>query len=169
MSALEKIGSDRHLQDHWLRRLIAGIIDSAITWAIAWIISTIITFPALLLGGIALFGAFPFLSGVIFLLYASFFESSRGATIGKQIMNLKVTTTDKNTIGLYKAFLRNISKIHGLLWLIDTLIGMAMVGDPHQKYSDRFIGTTVTSTVEKNIIMPETATSTSPQTPPSST
>jgi uncharacterized RDD family membrane protein YckC len=144
MSAFDKIVTDRQLQDHWLRRLIAGIIDSIITWITAWIISTFIALPALLLGGISLFGAFPFLSGILFFLYASFLESSRGATIGKQIMNLKVATIEGNVMALDKAMIRNISKIHGLLWLIDTLVGMALVGDPHQKYSDRLNGTTVT-------------------------
>ena len=169
MSAFEKIGTDRKLQDHWLRRLIAGIIDSVITWVIAWIISTVVALPALLLGGAAWIGAFPFMSGVIFFLYASFFESSRGATIGKQIMNMKVTTTEGNVPDLGKSMLRNISKIHGLLWLIDTLIGMAMVGDPHQKYSDRYVGTTVTSTIEKDLIIPTIEVIVAPQTPPSST
>lgn len=168
MSAFEKIGTDRQLQDHWLRRLIAGIIDGIITWIIAWVISTFIALPAILLGGISLFGALPFLSGALFFLYASFFESSRGATIGKQIMNLKVTTMEGNATGLNKTLIRNISKIHWLLWLIDTLIGMAIVGDPHQKYSDRFTGTTVTTTTEKDLIIPAIVAYESPQTPPSS-
>lgn len=168
MSAFEKIGTDRQLQDHWLRRLIAGIIDSIIILIIAWIIATAVALPALLLGGVAgLFGAFPFLSGVIFFLYASFLEHSRKATIGKQIMNLKVTTVEGNVADLNKLILRNISKIHGLLWLIDTLIGMAMVGDPHQKYSDRYVGTTVTSTIEKDLIIPTVVAYVSPETPPS--
>ncbi len=168
MSAFEKIVADRQLQDHWLRRLIAGIIDSVIAAVIAWIISTFLALPALLLGVAALFGAFPFLSGILFFLYAAFFESIRGATIGKQIVNLKVTTTNGNVPGLDKSMIRNISKIHGVLWLIDTLIGMAIVGDPHQKYSDRLTGTTVTSTLEKELIMPTIMAYASPQTPPSS-
>lgn len=169
MSAFEKIGSDRQLQDHWLRRLIAGIVDGIITWIIAWVILSFVAIPALLLGGGAWFGVLPFLSGVLFFIYGSFFESSRGATIGMQIMNLKVTTIEGNVVGLNKSMLRNISKIHVLLWLIDTLIGMAMAGDPHQKYSDRFAGTTVTSTTEKDLIISTIAAYTSPQTPPSST
>ncbi len=168
MSTFERIASDHQLQDHWLRRLIAGIIDGTITAVIAGIISTFIALPVLLLGGAALFGAFPFLSGILFFLYASFFESIRGATIGKQIVNLKVTTLEGNEASLNRAMIRNISKIHGLLWLIDTLIGMALAGDPHQKYSDRFSGTTVISTIEQELIMPSIMAYASPQTPPSS-
>jgi len=170
MSAFEKIGSDHQLQDHWLRRLVAGIVDGIITWIVAWIILSFVAIPALLLGGAAWFGVFPFLSGVLFFLYASFFESSRGSTIGMQIMNLKVTTMEGNVAGLNKSMLRNISKIHVLLWVIDTLIGMAMVGDPHQKYSDRFAGTTVTSTIQKDLLISTIVEAyTPPQTAPSST
>ena len=168
MSAFEKITSDRQLQDHWLRRLVAGIIDFIIAAVMAWIISAFLAFPALLLGVAALFGAFPFLSGILFFLYASFFESMRGATIGKQVVNLKVTTVEGSAAGLGKSMIRNVSKIHGLLWLMDTLIGMAMVGDPHQKFSDRFTGTTATSTIEKDLIVPTIMAYASPQTSASS-
>jgi len=169
MSAFEKIGSDHQLQDHWLRRLVAGVVDGIITWVVAWVILSFVAIPALLMGGAAWFGVFPFLSGVLFFAYASFFESSRGATIGMQIMNLRVTTMEGNVAGLNKSMLRNISKIHVLLWVIDTLIGMAMVGDPRQKYSDRFAGTTVTSTIEKDLIIPTIVADVSPETPPIST
>jgi uncharacterized RDD family membrane protein YckC len=164
-TAFEKIGTDRQLQDHWIRRLIAGIIDSIIIAIISGIIAFLVSLSALLLGGFFLLSAFSFLSGGLFLVYASFFESSRGTTIGKQIMNLKVTTTDGKLPSLDKTLIRNISKIHWVLWLIDTLLGMATVGDPHQKYSDRFAGTTVASTISTGLILPS---SPSPPTPPSS-
>jgi len=167
-TAFDKIGSDRQLQDHWLRRLIAGIIDSIITSIIAWIIAVLVALPALFLGGIFIIGTFPFLQGILFFLYASFMESSRGMTIGKQIMNLKVTTIQGSAASLDRTMIRNISKIHGLLWLIDTLIGMATVGDPHQKYSDRFAGTTVVSTTATGLILSGPPSSPAPLTPPSS-
>jgi len=163
MSAFERIGTDRQLQDHWLRRLVAGIIDSVITNAISWVIAVLILLPTVLTEGtvFSLLGRleFQFLNGTLFFFYASFLETYYGATLGKQIMNLKVTTTDGKIAGLDKTLIRNISKVHSLLWLIDTLIGMAMVGDPHQKYSDRFAGTTVISTIQRGLILP---------TPPSS-
>jgi len=153
-TAFEKIGTDRQLQDHWIRRLIAGLIDGIILAIVSWIISIIIALPALLLGGVFLFGAFSFLSGLLFFLYASFMESNRGTTIGKQIMNLKVTTMEGNLASLDRALIRNVSKIYWLLWLVDTLLGMATGGDPRQKYSDRFAGTTVVSTIPTGLILP---------------
>jgi len=169
MSAFDKIGTDRQLQDHWIRRLIAGIIDFIITWIPAYIIALIPALTAFLITGIFFLGPLEFLHGVIFFFYASFMESTRGATIGKQIMNLKVTTTQGSLPGFDRTWIRNISKIHSLLWLVDTLIGMATVGDPHQKYSDRFAGTTVASTIATGLILPSPPSVQAPPTPKNST
>jgi len=168
-TAFSKIGTDRQLQDHWLRRLIAGIIDSIIMSIVAGIISLILALPTILITGVFLVGAFPFLHGILFFLYASFMEANLGTTIGKQIMNLKVTTMEGKLPSLYKTAIRDISKIYWLLWLIDTLVGMATVGDPHQKYSDRFAGTTVASTITTGLIIPSPPPPPAPPTPSSST
>lgn len=166
MSAFEKITTDRHLQDHWLRRLVAGIIDSIIIGIIAWIISLLVALPALLYGAVPFTGSSDLLRGVLLFLYCAFMESTRGTTIGKQIMQLKVTTTHGTALTLDRTLIRNISKIHGVFWLVDTLIGMALVGDPHQKYSDRWVGTTVTSTIDRGLLLPTPPSSSEP-TPPS--
>lgn len=89
-------------------------------------------------------------------------ESSRGTTIGKQIMNLKATTIDGNVIGLDMALIRNVSKVYPVLWLIDTIVGMATPGDPHQKFMDRMARTTVESTTPATMLIP------TPPTPPGS-
>jgi len=167
-TAFNKIGTDRLLQDHWLRRLIAGIIDSIITWIVAYIIALIPALTAFLISGIFFLGPLELLHGVIFFLYASFMESTRGTTIGKQIMNLSVTTTHGSLPGFDKTWIRNISKIYSLLWLVDTLIGMATVGDPYQKYSDRFAETTVVSTISTGLILPSLPSPPAPSTPPGS-
>lgn len=152
-TAFDKIADDRQLQDHWLRRLIAGIIDSVIIGIISSILSVIFSLPSLLFGGVFVLGAFPLLSGILLFLYAMFMEANRGATLGKLAMNLKVTTTDGKLPKADKTVIRNVSKVYPLLWLIDTLIGMATQGDPHQKYSDRWVGTTVTSTIANNMLL----------------
>ena len=143
--------------------MIAGIIDSIIISIIAWIITLLIVLPS---GGTWPLRASDFLQGVLLFLYAVFFESTRGTTIGKQIMYLKVTTVDGKLPTLDRTVIRDISKINGLLWLIDILVGMATLGDPHQKYSDRYAGTTVVSTISRGFILPSPPTS--PVPPPSS-
>jgi len=171
MSAFDKIGSDRSLQDHWLRRLIAAIIDSLIIGAIMAIIVFLAAIGAIFFGAVsAIFGIFGFVYGIPLFLYAWFMEFSQGATLGKQFMNLKVTTLQGALPSPDKALLINVSKIHPVLWLVDTLVGMALPGDPHQKYSDRWMGTTVVSTIDRTLILPaqpSTSTSTLSPTPPS--
>ncbi len=168
-TAFDSIMTGRQLQDHWLRRLIAGIIDSIIISIASWIISVIVAIPALIVGGAGSFiiGGFSFLNGVLFFLYAALMETTTGATIGKQIMNLKVTTMEGNKPRFDRALIRNISKIHGLLWFLDTIIGMATVGDTHQKYSDRFARTTVASTITRNLLIPSSTYAQAEPTPPS--
>ena len=78
-------------------------------------------------------------------------------------MYLRVTTMEGNVAALDRTLIRDISKIWGPLWFLDTLIGMALAGDPHQKYSDRFAGTTVVSTIQKSLILP------TPPSPPAPT
>jgi uncharacterized RDD family membrane protein YckC len=163
-TAFEKIGTDRQLQDHWVRRLIAAIIDGLIVSLAIIIIVILVSLPFLLLGATwAWFfnlAIFPFFAGIFWLFYASVMESSRGSTIGKLVMNLKVTRLDGRLASLDMALIRNLSKIYWILWLIDTIVGMATPGDPHQKYLDRIAGTTVASTIATTMFIP---------TPPSST
>ena len=82
-------------------------------------------------------------------------------------MNLRVATTDGKMPTLNKTLIRDVSKIHPLLLLIDTLVGMATAGDPHQKVSDRFAGTAVVSTIQRSMILPASITSSTPPPPTS--
>jgi len=150
-TAFEKIGRDRQLQDHWIRRLIAAIIDGIIILIVSGVISFLLLFPLIVIGATLFTGlVFPLISGILWLLYASFTETGLG-TIGKQVVHLKVTTIDGRPASLDRTFIRNISKIYPLFWLLDVVIGMATPGDPHQKYSDRFAGTTVVSTTATTV------------------
>ncbi len=139
------------MQDHWLRRLIAAIIDYIIMWIVARIIAVAV--PTLLIG-VQFFTYFDLLRGLLLFLYAAFLESVWGSTIGKQIMNLKVTTVDGRMPTLDRTLIRDVSKIHELPLLIDVIVGMATVGDAHQKISDRFAGTTVASTIQRSMLLP---------------
>jgi len=87
--------------------------------------------------------SFPFASGAITVIYFMIFESSRGASFGKSIMNLKVKTKDGSNVTIEKAFIRNISKLHPILLLLDLAAGLVTSTDLHQKYSDRIVNTTV--------------------------
>ena len=149
VSALNIIGSDKSLQDHWAKRLVALIIDYSIFLAISWFAFWWFFIP--LWGnwwGPAVLGWTVFqpgLAGIMLFVYSFAMEASSGATLGKKAMNLKVIPIigDMDT---GKAVMRNISKVHGLFLLLDWLVGFVSDGDPKQKWLDRVAGTTVVIT-----------------------
>jgi uncharacterized RDD family membrane protein YckC len=142
-TGFEKIGSDTKLQDHWIRRLVAFIIDSVIVWIGTAIIAAIIFMPWVIFN--PLIG--PFFAGILSILYFALLEFWYGWTFGKRIMNLKTTKIDGQKPPLDAAFIRNVSKIYWILVLLDVIIGLATPGDPHQKVTDRIAGTTVVSAI----------------------
>ena len=153
-TGIDLIGTDKPLQEHWIKRVIAFIIDFIALVIAAWILLIIILIPILIISGTFPYPIFPWLGGslgflfavgVLSVLYFTFAESIYGATIGKRVMGFKVTTVDGERPDLGSAFLRNISKIFVVLPILDVIVGLATPGDPHQKYSDRIARTTVTA------------------------
>jgi uncharacterized RDD family membrane protein YckC len=137
--------------NHWLIRLIAFIIDSIIIGIVASIIWTFVIL-SLFFGGLVWgFGwefylGLPFLLGVLEILYFVFMEVYYGATLGKKVLGLQVQTINGSKVTFDKAFIRNVSKIHPLLLLLDWILAIAIAGhDQRQKYTDRIAGTTVIS------------------------
>ena len=152
-TGFERIGSDSQLQDHWIRRLVAFIIDSVIVAVSTLVIAAIILIPFILMAVVTGFPwylsnpfSFPFFAGIVSILYFIPLEIYYGSTFGKKIMNLRTIKLDGQKPPLNSAFIRNISKIYWVLVLIDTVIGLATSGDPHQKVTDRIAGTIVVST-----------------------
>jgi len=149
-------GTQVDMGTHWLLRIVAAIIDG-----IPWTIIMYVLFYALVLtpggylgglgwlwwGGLGGFLLLPLAIGLIWVIYSTVMESSASAaTLGKRVMGLKVHMLDGSRAPSNKVLVRNISKIHWLLFLIDFLIGIATPGpDPRQRYFDRIAGTTVVS------------------------
>ena len=136
---------DPYLQDHWIKRLIAYIIDSIIVGAAATILFAIVLFPVLIGNPFAFVNvfSFPFAMGLLYILYFPIAETMYGATIGKRLLGLKVVTESGGKLSFEKAFIRNISKIHQVLLLLDLIGGLVTSTDLHQKYTDRIANTTV--------------------------
>jgi len=144
-TGFRKIYYSRKLQDYWIRRLVAFIIDALMINIALWIIFAIIAAALWVISPwwwTNMF-VFPFFSGILFVLYSAFMENVYGYTFGKRIMVLKVITREgkKPTIDL--AFLRNMTKIYWLLLLLDAVIALALPGDPTKKYTDTFARTSV--------------------------
>jgi uncharacterized RDD family membrane protein YckC len=137
-TAAERILSENNLQQHWVRRVIAIAIDSIIV-AIATAILGVVTD----ISGIFNWMSLPFVMGLIYVLYFTVAESIYGYTMGKKLVNLKVTLASGKSPSLKNAFIRNISKIHILILLLDTLGGFFTSKDTHQRYIDQIANTTV--------------------------
>jgi len=88
-------------------------------------------------------GLFPFLIGLGLILYFPISETNWGATFGKSIMGLGVTTLNGSKPTFGQAFIRNLSKIYWVLLLLDVIMGLATQTDYRQKYTDKYIGTIV--------------------------
>jgi len=143
-TGLDMIGSDPRLQEHWIRRVIAFIID-AIVVVIAVAILAVILFVPFAIGFSWFWGwwQFPLISGLLFILYFSFAEAFYGYTLGKKVMGFQVVTVGGRRPDFAAAFIRNISKIFILVLLLDVFGGLITQGDPRQKYTDRIAGTNV--------------------------
>ena len=144
VTGLNIIGQNKALQDHWIKRVIAYIID----WVILIVISAVLTIALFPFGG----GVFSIFWGIGILVYAVIAilywiiqEGFWGGTIGKKVMGLRVVGTT-GPMDIVKAAIRNVSKIYGLFLLLDWIVGLATEGDPRQKVMDRFAGTTVVRT-----------------------
>ncbi|UCE91997.1 MAG: RDD family protein [Methanobacteriota archaeon] len=133
-TGFDYIGRDKALQEHWLKRLVAIVIDSILVYIPILALSSIIGghyVNAWLLSGIALF------------LYSSLFDSAVGGTVGKMAMRLKsVPMVGRMT--MTRSLMRNVSKVFALVLLLDWIIGMAVeTRDPRQKWTDQLAHTSV--------------------------
>jgi uncharacterized RDD family membrane protein YckC len=126
------------LQEHWLRRVVAIILDSIIVFIPIFILGFFLWFFGIFAWGWLTWG-------VIFFLYSFVLDLVIGGTIGKKLMNLRVIGVQKH-MDVAMAIVRNISKIVFILVIIDWIVGLLTEGDPRQKYTDRLIGCTVTRT-----------------------
>ncbi len=145
-TVVARFEKDPHLQEHWIKRLIAYIVDSIIVGIATTITLAIIMLPVFIANPAGFFNilSFPFAMGLLYILYFPIAETMYGATIGKRLLGLKVVTKTGGKPSFEKAFIRNISKIHGVLLLLDLIGGLITSKDLHQKYTDRIANTTVT-------------------------
>jgi len=148
-TGFDLLGKNPALQEHFIKRLIALVVDAVILFVVVFILTLIISFGLFVNWLVS-----SFFVGILWVAYSTILEASgSGATLGKRIMNLRVVGIDA-PMALDKALIRNISKIHGIFLLIDWIIGLATEGDPRQRYLDRIARTTVTR-VDQNAYMEE--------------
>ncbi len=125
------------MQEHWIRRFIALVIDWVILFVVIFVISIFVPVFSWALP------LWVFFTSLVWWVYSFILEGSIGGTIGKKLVSLHVVAID-GTMDLSRALIRNVSKIFSPLVLVDLLVGMATEGDPRQRYLDRIARTTVT-------------------------
>jgi uncharacterized RDD family membrane protein YckC len=159
-TGFERLKDDKEFQDQWVKRIVAYVIDVVAVSVVVYFVLLAIAFPFV---PTIIFGqTFPFvwfwgfwLGGIASLIVLGYFvlaEAVFARTLGKELLGLKVTRLDGKRVDLWSSFIRNISKISFLLLVIDLAAGLGTHGDGRQKYSDRYIGTTVETTNASRII-----------------
>lgn len=152
VAPFELVMKDSALQENWFRRVIALIIDAVILGIVYAILSAVLlaglwaTRGGFGLGGFgfaSIFGVGAFIYWIMWILYFAVTESTWGASIGKMALSMRVVGEDGNKPEIKDAFIRNVSRIHGLLFLLDLIGGLVMEGDPRQRFADRISNTVV--------------------------
>lgn len=136
VTGFDYLSRDKALQEHWLRRFVAVLIDAFVIW-----IPVSIFFNLIGLGWLG----FVVLSieSILFFFYCAFFDYIIGGTLGKMLLRLK-TVGITGRMDLAQALLRNVSKVFAPLLLIDWILGMAIdTNDPRQKWTDQLARTSV--------------------------
>ena len=136
-SAFDLIGRNPALQEHWIRRLFAFLIDSVVVF----VIGLFFAIPLSIFAWAWWLSGFFF--GIVWFVYSMLLEGLVGGTIGKKLLSLRVVALDGN-LDVVHTIIRNLSKVYWLVFLIDLLLGAATHGDPRQRYFDRLARTTVT-------------------------
>jgi uncharacterized RDD family membrane protein YckC len=134
VTGFDYLSRDKALQEHWLRRFVAIIIDALIIYVPTSLLFQIVGTPLLLPW---------FLTGGLFFLYCALFDMAIGGTLGKMLMRLKTVSTT-GQMNIAQGLMRNVSKVFVPILLLDWVIGMAVdTNDPRQKWTDQISRTSV--------------------------
>jgi len=136
VTGFDYLSRDKALQEHWLRRFVAVLIDAFIIWVPVSVFFNLI--------GHGWLGFFVLsIESILFFFYCAFFDYIIGGTLGKMLLRLK-TVGVAGKMDIAQALLRNVSKVFAPLLLIDWILGMAIdTNDPRQKWTDQLARTSV--------------------------
>lgn len=128
--------SSSALRRHWLKRFTAGFVDIAIIFVPLWLVLYFFNIPdKTVITGVT--------AGLLWFLYAGYFEGRFGRTLGKLLVHLKVVSM-KERRTLKQSFIRSIPKLFWYIFLpFDVAVGLATEGDPRKRWSDGVSNTLV--------------------------
>lgn len=134
VTGFDYLSRDSALQQHWVKRFVAIVIDAVLIYLPLSILFSII--------GMSWWAPWWF-GGVLLFFYSALFESSIGGTVGKIFLHLKAVSI-AGQMTMAQALMRNVAKIFGLLLLLDWIVGMAIdTKDPRQRWTDQLAKTSV--------------------------
>lgn len=107
------------------RRAVAFVVDSAIVFGLAWIVTFVLAALGVLrIPDIALMGALNREAGLLWIVsifelplllaYFTILEGTMGRTPGKMLAGLRVVRVDGSAVGPFESFVRNLLR---LLWV----------------------------------------------------
>jgi hypothetical protein len=135
VSGFDIIGHNRTFQIHWIKRVIAYLLDLTTVFAPLW--------SLLYMQGVRAPWVFGIFGGIVLFTYSTVLEALVRTTVGKFIVGLEVRSL-RGPMTFGKAVVRNIPKLFWFAFpLLDTLAGLVVDGDPRQRWSDNVLGTTV--------------------------
>src|SRR5437879_12779407 len=114
-SAIDLIGHNPALQEHWIRRFLAFVIDAIIVFAIGLPFAISFSF---LVWAWYLIGLY---WGLIWFAYSMFLEAIFHATIGKRLVSLRVVAIDGN-LDVLHALLGTLSDTCGIVFAVYILV-----------------------------------------------
>ncbi|WP_407414840.1 RDD family protein [Methanobrevibacter sp.] len=127
------------------RRIIAYVIDFFVVSAFMWIISYLLSIFAGPQNFNFFYPAFTVIAPIIILVYFIFLEKTKGSTVGKSLMYLRVVSRNGYRISWIQAIVRNLTKIFWFPIIFDWAIGKLLTR------KDRLLGV-FTKTVVVNEI-----------------
>lgn len=126
------------------RRVVAYIIDffvvSSVMWIVSYLFGTFLNTSANMV-----YVYLPYVVPVLILAYCIGLEKTKGATVGKALMYLRVVSRNGYSLSWSQAIVRNLTKIYWFPVIFDWAIGRLL------KRNDRILGV-FTKTVVANEI-----------------
>jgi len=111
------------------RRVLAYVIDFFVVSAFMWIVSYLLSVFINPYGSFQIYTYFPYVVPVLILVYFIVLEKSKGATIGKSLMYLRVISRNGHRISWIQAVVRNLTKIFWFPIIFDWAIGKLLSND----------------------------------------
>jgi hypothetical protein len=121
-TGLDRIGKDSRLQELWVRRLVAFIVDTVILYVATFILAVIFVIPLVLgsvfssltsgfnflpgiyWGSLFGFGFGSLLAGILYVLYYTIADHLWGGTLGKHVVGLRVLRAQSGYESVTRAF-----------------------------------------------------------------